>query len=125
MKEERKSILKSENQTNNSNFAAYFKKLFFYKIQLPEMIRVLIFTILVFSTYSVQSQKMNRIDDEVLASIMVNKTTEKIILDGQLDEAVWQTAKPATNFSQYIPSADVTAKGQTEVFMASDDKYLI
>ena len=124
MKEERKSILKSENQTNNSNFAAYFKKLFFYKIQLPEMIRVLIFTILVFSTYSVQSQKMNRIDDEVLASIMVNKTTEKIILDGQLNEAVWQTAKPATNFSQYIPSADVIAKGQTEVFMASDDKYL-
>lgn len=88
------------------------------------MSRLSILIVLMLSVYSIHAQRMNKIDDDVLASVMVNRTTEKIVLDGQLDEEVWKKAKPATNFSQYIPSSDVPAKGETEVFMASDEKYL-
>jgi hypothetical protein len=87
------------------------------------LIFLLIF-LLILNTFSMSAQKMNTIDDEVLASVKVYKITEKITVDGQLDEPIWQRAEPATNFSQYIPSSDVIATGQTEVFMANDDKYL-
>lgn len=56
--------------------------------------------------------------------IYLNKTTEKIILDGQLDEAAWFKGTPAKDFYQNFPSDSINAKGQTEIYMTYNDDFL-
>ncbi len=52
----------------------------------------------------------------------VLKTTEKIVIDGILDEKDWETAKPAGNF--VFPWLRKGEKEQTEVKMLWDDTFL-
>jgi len=66
----------------------------------------------------------NKVDDATIVSILVKKANEKMVMDGQLDEQVWQDAPFATNFSQYIPYDTISALGETEIKMAFDDKNL-
>lgn len=54
----------------------------------------------------------------------VKSTTEKIKIDGILDEKTWQNIHPTGEFWQYFPKDTLTAKQQTEVKIAFDDKYL-
>jgi hypothetical protein len=56
--------------------------------------------------------------------VTLNKTTEKIIIDGQLDEAAWFSGEPAKDFWQYFPQDTTLANPQTEIYMTYDDKFL-
>lgn len=52
------------------------------------------------------------------------KITEAIIIDGRLDEAVWQLAAPATDFIQQEPAEGQPATRRTEVRFVYDDGTL-
>lgn len=54
----------------------------------------------------------------------VKSTTEKIKIDGILDEKTWQNTHPTGEFWQYFPKDTVRAKQQTEVKITFDDKYV-
>ncbi len=47
-----------------------------------------------------------------------------IIVDGVLDEPVWQKSIPARDFWQYFPTDSALAKVQTEVYFAFDDRHV-
>lgn len=49
---------------------------------------------------------------------------EGIILDGRLDEPIWKTSTPATNFWETFPSDTSRATEQTEIYFGYDDKNL-
>ena len=57
-------------------------------------------------------------------SILLKPTTEKIVLDGILDEAAWFAGVHADNFWQYFPTDSVQAQSQTEIYMTYDDAFL-
>jgi hypothetical protein len=50
-------------------------------------------------------------------------TAEPVVLDGKLDEPVWQNALPASNFWQYFPADTNLAEAQTELYFAADEEY--
>lgn len=52
------------------------------------------------------------------------RVTAPVSLDGRLDEAVWQTAAPATGFTQTQPNQGAPATQRTEVRFAYDDAAL-
>ncbi|MGE0812227.1 MAG: DUF5916 domain-containing protein [Vicinamibacterales bacterium] len=52
------------------------------------------------------------------------RTTTPIVLDGRLDEAVWQTAPPAKDFVQNDPREGEPATFDTEVRMLYDGEHL-
>ncbi|MTI41409.1 hydrolase [Fulvivirga lutimaris] len=54
----------------------------------------------------------------------VKKSTQKIVLDGVLDEADWQQAQVLTNFMQQFPTDSLKAESQTEVRITYDDQYI-
>ena len=54
----------------------------------------------------------------------VKTTTEKIKIDGILDEKTWQNTNPTGEFWQYFPTDTLKAKQQTEVKISFDDKYI-
>ncbi|HEU4561233.1 MAG TPA: DUF5916 domain-containing protein [Longimicrobium sp.] len=56
--------------------------------------------------------------------IQAVRRTEPIAVDGQLDEAVWRTAQPATDFRQQEPNEGQPASERTEVRIAYDDEAL-
>jgi hypothetical protein len=57
-------------------------------------------------------------------SASVERTDEKIILDGVLDEKIWQKPRPAGDFWQYFPSDSVLAEKQTDIYFLYDDVNL-
>ena len=57
-------------------------------------------------------------------SISVKYITEDILLDGVLDEAVWETAKNTDDFWQFFPSDSILARNQTETRLLYDDQTL-
>jgi hypothetical protein len=68
--------------------------------------------------------------DRVLASpgarrtLRAVETSEPPIIDGLLDEALWQQAEPATGFVQSDPIEGQPATEQTEVRVAFDEAFL-
>ena len=64
-------------------------------------------------------QKFNK--DYVLK---IGKTSEEIVLDGLLNESVWEIADVADNFSMILPQDDRKATQFSEVRMAYDDRNL-
>ena len=57
-------------------------------------------------------------------SISANFISEKITVDGDLSESIWQTAKKSSSFWQSFPYDTSFAKERTEVMMAYDDQNL-
>ncbi len=57
-------------------------------------------------------------------SFTVKYTTDKIQLDGILDEQIWSIAESAGEFQQYFPSDKVPAQYQTDIRMLTDDATL-
>mgnify|MGYP000132216980 CR=1 FL=1 len=57
-------------------------------------------------------------------SFTVKYISEKIVPDGILDEAVWQTAESADDFWEYFPSDKIKAKKQSEVKILYSDTHL-
>ena len=70
------------------------------------------------------SQKLSgqKINQEYVLEI--RSTDEKINLDGQLNEEVWETAHVAGDFSMILPQDDRKATQKSEVRMTYDDKNL-
>ena len=66
-----------------------------------------------------RGQKIN--EDYVLK---IGKISEKIILDGELSESIWETADVADNFSMILPQDDRKATQFSEIRMAYDDKNI-
>ncbi len=56
--------------------------------------------------------------------VTLNRTTAKITIDGQLDEAAWFSGEPAKDFWQYFPQDTTLANPQTEIYMTYDSKFL-
>ncbi len=56
--------------------------------------------------------------------LMVYRSQEKIILDGQADEAIWQKAAAIGDFWMKFPTADEKSKTKTSVKAAFDEKFL-
>ncbi len=72
-----------------------------------------------FTSFNAKSQKIN--EDYVLK---IKKTDQKIVLDGQLNENVWEMADVADNFSMILPLDDQKAKQFSEIRMTYDDDNL-
>ena len=52
------------------------------------------------------------------------RTSEKIVLDGKLDETIWNNLPIATGFKQIAPIAGADMKRKTEVKLTYDDKAI-
>jgi hypothetical protein len=57
-------------------------------------------------------------------TVAAARTSEPMQIDGKLNEEVWQTAQPATNFRQFNPELNKTAIHNTEVRVAYDNENL-
>ncbi len=54
----------------------------------------------------------------------IHKTSERVVIDGEMDDAAWQTAEVANQFSMVLPMDTSLANVPTEVRMTYDDKNL-
>lgn len=77
-------------------------------------IRVFIFLVLNSALLFAQENKKNSI----------KKTSEKIIIDGELNESVWKQCEKADNFWQNFPNDTSLAKTKTEVFVTYNDNSI-
>lgn len=67
----------------------------------------------------VRGQKINK--DYVLR---IDKTHEQVVLDGLLNESVWETADVADHFAMILPQDDTSATQFSEVRMTYDQKNI-
>lgn len=58
------------------------------------------------------------------SGLLITKSSDKIKVDGQLDEASWQKAAIATNFTQSFPFDTSIAIAKTEVMASFDEKNI-
>lgn len=63
-------------------------------------------------------------DDTEPQRIQAVRVTDAIKIDGFLDEPIWSTAEPATDFRQETPTEGAPASEKTEVRVLYDDKNL-
>lgn len=59
-----------------------------------------------------------------LPGLIADKITYPVVLDGVLDEPIWQEGEWATDFQQFYPSDSSKALAQSKVKIAYDDKFL-
>jgi hypothetical protein len=59
-----------------------------------------------------------------IPAVTVYATDEEILLDGELNEDIWQRAVPAANFWQYFPTDSMRAQNDTEILFAYDEDHL-
>ena len=57
-------------------------------------------------------------------TLNIKKTSEKITLDGILDEMAWKQSDSAYNFKQNFPSDTSLALAQTVVYIRYDDQNI-
>ncbi|MEL7192235.1 MAG: DUF5916 domain-containing protein [Bacteroidota bacterium] len=62
--------------------------------------------------------------DSLTPHIQVLSIDEKIEIDGQLNEELWNRTQSTGNFWQYFPNDDVKAEGGSEIFLAANDQFL-
>jgi len=85
------------------------------------------FLLLQFLTYTPLSANNGYDGDEDRQQeyqLHISKTSEKIKLDGKLDEAIWQTAETASNFWYSFPIDDKRAELSTKIKVVYDDNFL-
>jgi len=70
------------------------------------------------------SANHNSFSDNTSEVKSLNFTSEKISIDGELNELVWKNTKKASNFKNQFPFDTGFAKSQTEVMMAYDKSNL-
>lgn len=85
---------------------------------------ILVFCQLLIGQDSELSEDQTPAPEAYVPEIYVRKTTEDIILDGELEEASWFTGKHAINFWQHFPADSSLGVGQTEIYMTYDDNFL-
>ncbi len=54
----------------------------------------------------------------------VGDVSERIVIDGVLDEKIWSKVHPATDFLQYFPTDTLIANAQTEIYLVADNENL-
>ncbi len=81
---------------------------------MPRLLLGFLLFVHVFSSFSQSSKK----------SFRVNLISDKVDLDGVLDEAFWKNADGPHDFQQYFPSDSVLAKNQTDIKMVYDNTTL-
>lgn len=64
------------------------------------------------------------LDRQQKYQLHINKTSEKIKLDGKLDEAIWQNAEIASDFWYSFPIDDKKAELSTKIKVAYDDNFV-
>ena len=62
--------------------------------------------------------------DNTVYAVYIHHTDEKIVLDGEMNEAAWQQGKASGRFWQNFPSDSIHAKSETEMYMTYDDDNL-
>lgn len=83
----------------------------------------LIVILVIFFLSSSSGQEGNFIlDDKTAPQIFPQKTVDKIILDGELNEQTWKAADCNKTFTQYFPTDSIPAFGDTEIYMSYDDE---
>lgn len=83
--------------------------------------RVLVFLVFFGLTFTAFGQ----VGKQALDGVVARKIDYSITLDGELDEEVWMEEEGwAEDFTQYFPSDTSSAKVQTKVKVAFDDKFL-
>ena len=70
------------------------------------------------------AQEGTKIGQRTYPDIQLKKTTEEIILDGILNEAVWLKAGAAKGFWQFFPADSSKAGADTEIYMTYDENNL-
>lgn len=60
----------------------------------------------------------------VQPEIQLHESSEKISLDGELNEAAWFTGQAARNFFQQFPADTSSAQAATEIYMTYDKEFL-
>lgn len=73
---------------------------------------------------SLIAQSINGIEHQRNYFLHIHKISEKIELDGDLNETVWKYAEVATNFSNWTPQDIGKPKRETEVRITYNDQYL-
>ncbi len=58
------------------------------------------------------------------SQLHIKRTVEEIRIDGVLNETVWKEGIPATGFQQFFPTDSLTARSETEVYLAFDEDFL-
>ncbi|MEL7220806.1 MAG: DUF5916 domain-containing protein [Bacteroidota bacterium] len=76
--------------------------------------------LLLFPFFLLGQMDLSLLDD----GIFLKRTSEKITLDGELNEASWYKGNPATNFWENFPSDTTLCEWKTEIYMAYDDDFL-
>ncbi len=76
------------------------------------------------SGLAAQDQDEARLETQQSKSIHAYRTTEAIVIDGEMDEAAWDMAVPATDFIQSEPEFGQPATEPTEVRLLYDDDTL-
>jgi hypothetical protein len=57
-------------------------------------------------------------------SLLAKFTNEEMIIDGQLDEEIWQNSESASDFWQFFPSDTAKANLDTQVKVTFDDNFI-
>jgi hypothetical protein len=91
---------------------------------LPILLQVILNKILPILSFLVLVQKTNAQGSRTSRSIPVYKTSFKIIVDGVMNEDVWQTASLADSFINKWPTDSGKAKLQTEVRIIYDEQFI-
>lgn len=84
------------------------------------MTRFLFFSlhiIFIISTFRLSSQEAEKL-------LHIHRTTEKIIIDGELNENTWTNCERSSSFCQNFPYDTSLAVTKTEAMLSYDDNYL-
>jgi len=80
--------------------------------------RLLFCCILIFPYYATKAQ------DAPAPCLEVKQIDQKIALDGDISDPVWQVMDSTTGFWQYFPFDTARAEAQTQIKMAFDEQFL-
>jgi hypothetical protein len=84
------------------------------------MYKYLIIILLFFIPFFLSAQIKNGLNYQSEYKVAIKKTTETIKLDGELNEAVWQTADTVYGFWNKFPSDEGKPKNQTKAMLTYD-----
>lgn len=86
------------------------------KRKVAKSMKATYFTLLLFISFGAFAQQPK--------DVSIQQSKVEIKLDGQLNEAAWQSAQIATGFQQNFPTDTIAAIAKTEIRFTYDDKYL-
>lgn len=85
--------------------------------------RITLLVLILSASFSFGQKRNLVIENEEPPQIILKEKTDKIVLDGILDEETWKNASRNSSFSQNFPTDSILANGDTEVFFSYDDTH--